>query len=163
MKSLGAENFTDKGSYIIFPTICHNIDVDSASMKLYYYKNSHIFMCYTECGSQSIFKLLKNYYETRNIEYDWYNDIYKVICDCSTFSHQQETPRYKKISDKYHIYYKEKSLPIYNEGALDCFLNDYFAPEWLNDGISVKAMKKFNIRYSISQNKIIIPHYSADG
>ena len=31
--------------------------------------------------------------------------------------------------------------------------------EWLTDHISREAMDKYNILYSISQNKIIIPHY----
>ena len=47
--------FEDKGSHLILPTVCHNEDIDSASMKLYYYKNTHIFQCYTECGAMSIF------------------------------------------------------------------------------------------------------------
>jgi DNA primase len=57
---------------------------------------------------------------------------------------------------------KEIQLPEYNKGALDTFIRRY-PPEWLNDGISREAMDKFDIRYSISQNKIIIPHRDIDG
>jgi hypothetical protein len=35
--------------------------------------------------------------------------------------------------------------------------------EWLNDGITKATMDKYNIRFSISQNKIIIPHYNVSG
>jgi hypothetical protein len=83
MTKLGADRYKDTGSQIIFPTICHNVDSKDASMKLYYYKDNHFFYCYTNCGGMSIFKFLQTYYEERGIEYNWYQDIYKVIESCS--------------------------------------------------------------------------------
>ena len=85
MEKLGADRHSDRGAYVVFPTICHNIDASEASMKLYFYKDTKLFVCYTECGNMSIFKFLKHYYETRQIEYDWYQDIYEVVRDCSNF------------------------------------------------------------------------------
>ena len=69
MEALGAD-VIEKDDYFMISTICHNENIEEASHKLYYYKNSHMFYCYTACGAQSIFKVLKNYYETRGIEYD---------------------------------------------------------------------------------------------
>ena len=164
MKRLGADRYKDEGNHILFPTICHNVDSADASLKLYFYKNSKQFMCYTECGSMSIFKFLKHYYEARDIEYDWVSDIYNVILDCSNFTPNVgfAQPKYKSLRDRFGQERKEKQLPEYNIGALDTFIKRY-PPEWLNDGISREAMDKYNIRYSISQNKIIIPHLDADG
>ena len=164
MKKLGADRYKEEEHQIIFPTICHNADGADASMKLYFYKNSKMFYCYTECGAMSIFKFLKHYYEARDIEYDWVSDIYNVVMDCSNFNptHGFATPRYVSLKDKYGMERKEIQLPEYNKGALDTFIRRY-PPEWLNDGISREAMNKFDIRYSISQNKIIIPHLDIDG
>ena len=164
MKRLGADRYKDEGKHIIFPTICHNTDASDASMKLYFYKNSKLFQCYTECGSMSIFKFLKHYYETRDIEYDWVSDIYNVIMDCSNFNPNMgfAAPRYKSLREKFGQERKEIQLPSFNEGVLDAFIK-YYPPEWLRDNISREAMDKFNIRYSISQNKIIIPHLDVDG
>ncbi len=53
--------YRDQGAAIIMPTVCHNEDADEASWKLYYYKNTHVFQCYTECGAMSIFTFLKNF------------------------------------------------------------------------------------------------------
>ena len=75
LSNLGAEPL-DRGDYFLCKTICHNVDAEEASYKLYYYKNTHIFQCWTECGSQSIFSFLKHFYEVRNIVYDWFTDIY---------------------------------------------------------------------------------------
>lgn len=155
--------FEDKGSHLILPTVCHNEDIDSASMKLYYYKNTHIFQCYTECGAMSIFTFLKNYYETRDIEYNWYDDILQVILNCSAANTAvKATEGYKSIRDNYTIKKDRRQLPTYPENLLDIFIK-YYPIEWLNDGISRKAMDKYHICFSPTQNKIIIPHYDAVG
>ena len=164
MEKLGADRWLDKGSHIIFPTICHNEDPSEASMKLYFYKDTKLFVCYTHDGNMSIFKFLKNYYGTRNIEYDWYQDIYLVVRNCGSFRGVEgfAPEKYKSMKDRYGAKRKEIELPEYSPNVLDCFVNLH-PQEWLNDGISAEAMDKFNISYSISHNKIIIPHYDADG
>lgn len=112
----------------------------------------------------SIFKFLRNYYETRQVEYDWYQDIYEVVRDCSNFKGIDGfvVEKYKSLKERYSVARKEVQLPEYSPNVLDCFIKHY-PPEWLNEGISRLAMDKFNISYSISQNKIIIPHYDIDG
>lgn len=151
--------FIDKGGYLVCKTACHNDNIEDASWKLYYYKNNHLFVCYTECGNMSVFTFLKHYYEARSIDYDWYHDVYQVILDCSNFQYNGfKPPVYESLKDKYDISKKEIELPEYPSGCLDVFTKTY-PGEWLDDGISKEAMDKFNILYSISQNKIIIPHY----
>ena len=164
MTELGADRYDDRGDFVIFPTICHNLESSEASMKLYFYKKNKMFVCYTECGSMSIFKFLRIYYEERQIEYDWYQDIYEVVCNCSSFKQKEGfiKPVYKSLKERYSVTRKEVQLPEYSPNVLECFVKHY-PPEWLNDGISKLAMDKFNISYSISQNKIIIPHYDIDG
>ena len=164
MEKLGADRHSDRGAYVVFPTICHNIDSSEASMKLYFYKDTKLFVCYTECGNMSIFKFLKHYYETRQIEYDWYQDIYEVVRDCSNFKGVDGfvVERYKSLRDRYEIKRKEKELSVYPSHVLDCFIK-YYPQEWLDDGITKETMDRFNISYSISQNKIIIPHYDILG
>ena len=161
MESLGADRYRDTPNAIIFPTICHNEVSSEASMKLYYYKNSHMFYCYTEEGSMNIFKFLKHYYDTRQIVYDWYNDIYQVVLSCSA-ADLSAPDRYKPAREKYAPAKLRGKLPVYPNGILDCFVK-YYPIEWLNDNITKEAMDKFNIRFSPSQNKIIIPHYNIDG
>ena len=154
--------YEDKGNYIIMPTVCHHADIDDASWKLYYYKNTHIFQCYTEDGAMSIFTFLKRYYEARSYEYDWYDDILKVILNCSNITfNSNNTDKYKSIQDDYSQKKLRRELPAYPEGILDVFIK-YYPIEWLNDGISRAAMDKFNIKYSPTQNKIIIPHYDVN-
>lgn len=163
MESLGAELVKETDKYIIFPTICHNIDANEASSKLYYYKNNHLFYCYTECGPMNIFQFLKHYYETREIEYDWYEDIFSVIEKCSVSKNMEQFTVAKQ--EKYVDRFKKRTAPeltVYSNKILDIFIKTY-PVEWLNDGITSAAMDKFNILYSISQNKIVIPHFDVKG
>ena len=52
---------------IIFPTCCHNLE--GGSPKLYYYKNTKLFHCYTECSETfDIFTLLQKMYKLRGEE-----------------------------------------------------------------------------------------------
>jgi len=159
--ALGAEEVIEKPGYFITNTICHN--EEGGSLKLYYYFNSHMFMCYTEEGVMNIFTFLKTYYTNRNIDYDWYQDIYKVILDCSNFKPNEgfAPNKYQRVRDMYRAPERVK-LPTYPNGLIECFTK-FYPKEWLNDGITKKTMDKFNIRYSPPQNKIIIPHYNPDG
>lgn len=152
--------FKENDIALIMPTVCHNSEIEGASWKLYYYKDTHIFYCYTECSkAMSIFKFLEQFYTIRHIEYDWYNDIYTVVLNCSASDITEGFKKEKRINLKEKYRKKEQpKLNIYNPGVLDIF-NKYYPAEWLNDGITQCAMDKFNILYSISQNKIIIPHY----
>ena len=163
LEKLGAEPL-DKGDYFLCKTICHNEDAEEASYKLYYYKNSHRFMCYTNCNSMSIFSFLQHYYETRSIPYDWTADVLRVVQNCSDFKPVEGfvAPKYVTLKDKYRIQRKPQILETYPRGLLDMFIKTY-PVEWLKDGISKKAMDKYDIRFSISQNKIIIPHYNVYG
>ena len=159
MYELGADRHEETDNYIIFPTICHNENATEASMKLYYYKDTHLLYCFTEDGPMSIYKFLENYYKTRNIEYNWGQDILKVVFQCSAATEltTKETIFKQSLKDKYR---KRQSIQLaaYSPNVLESFVKQY-PIEWLEDNISAGAMDKYNIRYSISQNKIIIPHY----
>lgn len=161
LDELGAEP-VDKAGAIICKTVCHNEDAEDASHKLYYYKNTHLFYCFTECGAMSIFKFLRQYYQTRQIEYDWYNDIYQVILSCSASNVLSKNPQaYKSRRSDYEPQKVRKELPTLPNGLVDSFLC-YYPDEWLNDSITDHAMSEYNIRFSPAQNKIIIPHYNAN-
>lgn len=155
--------YQDKGSYLLLPTCCHHSLDEETSWKLYYYKNTHIFHCFTEDGSQSIFTFLKNFYTAQNIVYDWYADIYEVVRGCSHFDGEKVMSNaYRSVRDRYMPQKDRRELPAYPEGILNIFTK-YYPVEWLKDGISKAAMDKYNIRFSPTQNKIIIPHYDAAG
>ena len=72
VSELGGEPFMQNG-YLTAQTICHNHPGDG-SRKLYYYDNTKLFRCYTECNDTfDIFELVckvKNIAQEYKIRYD---------------------------------------------------------------------------------------------
>lgn len=157
LNKLGVNNYKEDDKSLQFPTICHNVDIDNASLKLYYYKDTKLFHCYTDCGDTfNIFELVKRYYEVRGASKPFY-EIFSFITNEIDITDE---------NFDYFVYTKQNrrtrnpviELPEYNAGVLDVF-SQYYCDEWLREGITPEVMQKYNILYSISQNKIIIPHY----
>lgn len=163
LESLGVDRYSAKEEYVIFPTICHNIDSKEASMKLYYYKDTKLFHCYTGCSeSFDIYTLLKKWYAIRGIEeYSFEEDIYNKIKNRVNFVDTSETA-YTSMADKYHRVKISNTQKPFPREVLEVFDKRY-PQEWLAEGISQKAMDQFNILFSQSRNQIIIPHYNIDG
>lgn len=163
--SLGVKRHTEKNDCIIFPTCCHNHDADDCSDKLYYYKKNHRFVCYTDCGdSFNIFELFKRRYELLGIEYNFYKDIVLKIADGQSFKDTFNDFGQKYIShfDRYEDRFENVKIEEINPNLLNIYVFNP-TPEWLSDGISEQSMRDYNILYSIPHNKIIIPHYNANG
>lgn len=162
MRLLGATEFEDKGSYLQFKTICHNVDEADAGFNLSYYKDSFRFYCFSNCHSMDIFQVIKNRWELletgddthfENLAY-WVMNHSKVDldnCNLDQYKCPIDTSDYQNVT-------KEIELPQKSDHILESF-SKYYPVEWLSDGITKDAMDKYNIRYSISRNAIIIPHY----
>lgn len=162
---LGADRYNETDKCIIFPTICHNVDAADASMKLYYYKGNKKFHCYTDCGDNfNIFTLFERRYKLLGIEYNFYKDIVLKIDKQVGFKVDTSaaSSKYKSIEDRYKKQETIIDIPHLNPNLLNAYT--FFAtPEWLEDGISEESMQQYNIKFSIDENKIIIPHYNDEG
>ena len=170
LTNLGADRYEEKAGYIIFPTICHNIESSEASMKLYYYEDNKVFKCYTECDEAfNIFGLVnkrftllgKNRVETREEkinenDYTFY-DIIRFILNSTQIQVSNGQEYYKSLSKKYEKN-EDPILLNFNKGILNVF-SKYYPIEWLQEDISENTMDVFDIRFSKNKNTIIIPHY----
>ena len=168
LESLGVSQieYNPEKGYIICPTICHNPINEEASMKLYWYQNHKIFRCYTECNSaMSIFKLYQKFME---LNYDAVSNEEAFVYIKNCIKHEIITnPKVPKTlwtidKDKYKFSARIPYIPSISENVLTCFVK-YYHPSWIQDGITIDAMDKFNILFSLSENKIIIPHYDING
>lgn len=163
MKELGAEDFQETSEALIFSTICHNVHPEDGSHKLYYYKKNKMFHCYTQCScSFDIYELIKRRYEMLNIQYDFFKDIVLKVADKNSFGMEDSlVETYESDYDKYKRKEPVVDLQEIKASILNIFI-EFYTPEWEQNGISIEAMKTFNILYSVPQNKIIIPHYDKD-
>ena len=165
MRLLGATEFEDKGNYIQFKTICHNVHEADAGYNLSYYKDNFRFYCFSNCHSMDIFQVIKNRWELLETGDDThFENLAYWVMNHSKVDLDNCIPEFKSPIDikNYQTKTTEIILPEKSPHVLDTF-SDHHCAEWLADGISDEAMTKYGIKYSISRNAIIIPHHDVHG
>ena len=159
--------FDETEAFIIFPTCCHNLE--GGSPKLYYYKNTHLFHCYTECSETfDIFHLLIKMMKLRGKDITLHDAV--VMCDLDTETeidyNQSELEDYRYMLRLERAVSADQlpPVPTYNKNVLEKYtFNRAGLSPWYNEGISYEAMRKFGILYSSIDNAIVIPNYDIDG
>ena len=174
------------GEIIVSRTICHN-PPGHGSFKLYYYNNTKLFRCFTECSEQGAFDIFQLLLKIKilageQIKY-WSKDAVEttrpwdlpdaVHFIAMFFGLEEENQNFsiertelqdwqifnKLEAKKLHKISKQVvSLKFYN----DDFLQNYPQPKilpWLKEGITQESMNYHNIRYDPKNQGIIIPHY----
>lgn len=147
----------------ISDTVCHH----GSKPKLYYYKESQSFHCYTECGQMDIVGVVMGYKGYTQEEFqkaiNWIA-IKLNIDNCEYgFGKQEQISdwefirKYKKKEKKDTV----KELVPYDNKILKLFQRFYYQG-WIDEGISIETMRKYNILYCVWQQKIIIPHYDVN-
>ena len=155
---------------IIFPTCCHNLE--GGSPKLYYYKNTKLFRCYTECSETfDIFTLLQKMYKLRGKEISLRQAV--SLCDLDASGIKAEDKGYSCIEDiKYmqglnNIYVPDVDnldFKTYDKNILRKFSFDYMGlMSWIQEGMSIESLQKFNIKYDNYRDAIVIPNFDYEG
>lgn len=167
LKDLGSANpikDRNNGNALHFSTVCHGGD----SHKLYYYKDSKFFVCYTSCGSMSLFDLIMSVNNMTFAEAFSYICKYKNITNFDKKKkglQKHETQNNDLSFLKLHLYKKDKQLvklPSYNNYILNMFDN-YMPLSWHEEGIKDEIAELFQIKFYINQFKCIIPHFDING
>lgn len=163
MRELGADNCIDHQDqgHIIFPTICHS----GSKHKLYYYTDSKSFHCYTNCGYLSVYDVIM---QTRNWSFYQAKMFIHNLLGIEADSNFQEYVDYvtddlellNNLLDTENI--KIKELQVYDDTVMNLFSKTYYQG-WIEEGITVETMKKFNICFYGVQQAIVIPHYNVNG
>lgn len=147
-----------ENSVIISRTVCHN-GVCNGSHKLYWYEDTGVFNCYTNCSSMDVFELVMKVKNVEFIEaFNFIKDFFQIN------GHSDITPDERietRFFDKFNKKTEFKKLPSYNKKVLRVF-DDKYHVSWVRDYISPDIMKKYNIKLDILRQRIIIPHYDID-
>lgn len=164
------EPVSETSDFIVFPTCCHNLEGGSA--KLYYYKNSKLFHCYTECdGTFDIFTLLQKMYILRGKEISLRDAV--SVCDLDTTFLPENGPSLNCADDlRYmqgmnNIYTPDVSkleFKTYNKDVLKNFSFDYTGlMPWVEEGINLETLQRFSIKYDAKRQAIVIPNFNYQG
>ena len=162
---LGAESIKKDNNVLICKTICHC----GESHKLYYYHNTHLFKCYTDCPEESfdIFELTKkiktDYSLFQAISYVAEYFGFSSIASDNTLKEQLKD---WKILEKYNKINQENQkqqieFKHYDKKILTFLPKPHILP-WEKEGIKKEIMDQRGIAYNPVSNGIIIPHYDID-
>ena len=170
LASLGGDPIL-KGNIIISRTICHN----GESHKLYYYDNTKLFRCYTECSDTfDIFDLIIKNKKAEGLEYSLPQAItfiikyYNLQIRNDDFQISEADTEDWKILKKYeqnNIGEKEEkiiNLKFYDDKILKYLPKPRILP-WESEGITKEVMDFCHICYDPIYQGIVIPHYNIDG
>ena len=167
--ALGVKSIKKTPTYWVTQTICHNIDSNNASDKLYLYLNTMSFFCFTECQkSRDIIDLIADRWTLLNKQFSFF-DILHYICDICNISCQNNTnqgftqPLWKKRLSLYKVHKNSLYLGKRYDKSILRYLVPYYREEFLSDGISQETMEKFGIAYYPPNAQITIPVYDVDG
>lgn len=160
------------GDVLVCETICHNYPGEG-SHKLYYYDNTKLFKCYTECGEYfDVFDLvLRSNTITPDDKWTLYRAI-AYIANKFNFSAietgEEETDLWKILYDYERLQEleidekRDVELKIYDDIILDRMSYPIIEP-WEQEGISRDVIKYNKIGYYPKDSQITIPHYDEDG
>lgn len=178
----GEPQMSSDGTFFISKTICHN-PAGEGSHKLYYYDNTKLFFCYTDCGdSFDIYELLIKIKNINNeykiaitkegvaVQREWilpeaidfiaryFN--YIVDEELNSFDSGDLLPDWK-IFERYSEELREKKvveLAIYDKNILSFLPRPRILP-WEKENITMEVMQSYNIAYNPVNHAIVIPHY----
>ena len=186
---LGGEPQMANG-YFIAQTICHN-PPGVGSHKLFYYENTRLFKCFTECegGAFDIFDLTTRAKQTTGekrpvqdengevVYRDWtlYDSIW-FVAKYFGIPLEREQPEgfaglYISLPDwdvlkRYEIEdiqaQQRVELATFDDGFLKNYPHPHIEP-WENEGITYEVMQETGIAYDPYACGIIIPHYDIFG
>lgn len=164
MTEIGADEYRTHGEgEYLFRTVCHG----GKSFKLHYFPEDKQFHCYTDCScNYSVFDLVS---KVRNLDFKQSQRFIANILNISN-SFQEKgfkdnssekdwliINRYKRINSRP----KEVNVTFRDKNIINLFKPMYHY-SWIQEGMSTEALEKFNIRFDICENRIIIPHYNID-
>ena len=157
------------GDIFVMRTICHN-HPGEGSRKCYYYNNTHLFRCFTNCGSIDIFQLYINIQKVAGYSVElpqavaYIASYFGFAADYQNFSDEGKILEDWKILENYDkieaIVNKEKQIEMkfYNDKILSYYPFVRYK-DWEQEGINSDIMKKRGIRFDPATEAMLIPHY----
>jgi hypothetical protein len=167
LMTLGADP-VQHGDMIMARTICHG----GNSHKLYYYDNTKLFRCYTECSDTfDIFQLIVKIESTNGRKFSlpqalkYVINYFNLSIETKNFTNDDDQlqdwqilNRYDKILNTENKEEKKVEMKIYDDKILTYLPHPRILP-WEEEGITKEVIKSHNICYNPSSQAIVIPHY----
>ena len=169
----GNPEFTPFG--FISDTICHN-PPGEGSRKLYFYENSDLFKCYTDCDCAfDIFELTIKVAQIQSNRKIDLNDAVRYLATKFNIVITLDDTEDIGLADWQYLiaYDKINDIPTanqvpqlkeYDKRILEPLaINPNYLTPWINDHIKPEILAHAQIGYNFSTDQISIPHFDKDG
>ncbi len=169
LSEFGVFPVREETDHFVFPTVCHNME--GGSEKLYYYFNSGLFSCYTECGeSFDIFDLIRKMEKLHGYNITVFEAAEKIGFGTA----QQRKKSTDDILAEKNARFIEQSLSrvlappleydvLNNEILESLTFNEEYLRPWKNEGMTEEILRQFEIGYSVKDVAIAMPHRGPTG
>ena len=167
----GEPEYTSFG--LLAATICHN-QRGEGSRKLYYYSNTTLFSCYSNCGTYDVFQLVIKVMRIQRGEDFDLNRAVRWVAQRFNIAGQYESEEDETLEDwKYLDNYKRIQevdynkpdiiLKEYSKKILTRFNYNVIIEPWLKENITIDTMRYNQIGYYPGGEQITIPHFDING
>ena len=169
----GEPRLQQGGDFFTARTICHG----GSSHKLYYYDNTKLFRCYTECSPEifDIYELVRKVNARQNSEWtlphaiNYVASYFGLAILTNDFENEQTKLQDWQILNKYNkinsVDNNEKQrveMKFYDDKILRYLPHPHIEP-WEKEGITYEVCESRGVCYNPASHGIVIPHYDIDG
>ena len=168
MQALGIPSYSENSTQIVYYTGDKNVDSYKGSPKLYFYKDTSIYVGMTAGRSYDIISLVQTRLALLKQPCSFL-DACQFILDTTNIN-PDSISRVKKEGHVYDWSNLEKFIKIRKYGSalkeyprtiIDT-LPAYFPDNWYDEGISESTMEKYQIRYYERCNQTVIPCFDEE-
>lgn len=159
--SLGGEISRENCDEVIFSSICHHKDTSHHGKKLYLFKKTKTFYCFSCRNAFSIYDLVMTRYSLFGKEMS-FKESFNYVCNIANID-SSNTDLIPLIEHEIPVEEVEEQieLHIYDDDILEQFPKLYYQG-WLDDHISAETLEKFNIRFYPYKSQVVIPVYDME-
>lgn len=163
MQALGIPSYSENSTQIIYYTGDKNVDSYKGSPKLYFYKDTNIYVGMTAGRSYDIISLTQTRLSLLKQPCSFL-DACQFILDTTNIN-PDSISRVKKEGHVYDWSNLERFIKVrkygnqlseYNRNIIDT-LPSLYPQAWIDEGISEETMEKYQIRYYERCNQTVIP------
>lgn len=163
MQALGIPSYSENSTQIVYYTGDKNVDPYKGSPKLYFYKDTSIYVGMTAGRSYDIISLVQTRLSLLKQPYSFL-DACQFILDTTNIN-PDSISHVKKEGHVYDWSNLERFIRVrkygnqlseYNRNIIDT-LPPLYPQAWIDEGISEETMDKYQIRYYERCNQTVIP------
>lgn len=159
--SLGSALFQKDDTQMIYYSVCHHgADCLNHKPKLYYYQETQSLFCYSCSSSFDIISLVK---EVNNFKFMSQGADYIIDLCNLPFDRTQRINSTKQLTNWQTLtkfinpnYSQDKNIKTFDKNILHFFPKIYHT-SFIDEGITIETMKKFNIRFYPLKQQILLP------